>query len=76
MDSGMIGKIKKANEYAQELDRMELSSLEVSFRGTNNMHDISYEDGKWECDCDFFQTRGYCSHTMALEKVLEGLLSS
>ncbi len=75
MDSGMIGKIKKANEYAQELDRMELSSLEVSFRGTNNMHDISYEDGKWACDCDFFQTRGYCSHTMALEKVLEGLLS-
>ena len=27
----------------------------------------------WQCDCDFFQSRGRCSHTMALEKILEGL---
>ena len=74
MDYGMIGKIKKANEYAQQLDRIEMSSFSVTFQGTNNSHEVSYDDGQWQCDCDFFQTRGHCSHTMALEKVLVGLL--
>lgn len=74
MDHGMIGKIKKAKEYAQQLDRIEISNLTVTFQGTNNPHEVSYKDGQWQCDCNFFQTRGLCSHTMALEKILAGLL--
>jgi hypothetical protein len=35
---------------------------------------VQFEGGNWTCDCDFFTTRGVCSHTMALERVLEGML--
>lgn len=73
MDYGMIGKIEKAKRYAEQRDRIRIDSLSVTFVGENNDHTVHIRDGGWQCDCDFFQTRGRCSHTMALEKVLDGL---
>ncbi len=74
MDYGMIGKIQKAKQYAQERERFTFSAFTVSVRGANNDHLVTFEDGKWTCDCDFFKTRGRCSHTMALEEILAGML--
>jgi len=74
MDYGMIGKIEKAKRYAQERNRIQLNSLSVTFEGENNAHLVKYENGIWHCDCDFFQSRSRCSHTMALEMILEGLV--
>lgn len=74
MDSGMIGKIQKAKRYAEERDRIHFSQFTVTFDGTNNPHTVQYENGQWSCDCDFFHTRGRCSHTMALEMILEGMI--
>ena len=74
MDYGMIGKIQKAKRYAEERDRIHFHSFSVSLEGENNAHTVSYESGKWNCDCDFFQTRGRCSHTMALEIILEKMI--
>jgi hypothetical protein len=74
MDYGMIGKIDKAKRYAEQRDRISIESLEVKFDGENNPHIVRLEDGVWQCDCDFFQTRGRCSHTMALETIFEGML--
>jgi hypothetical protein len=74
MDYGMIGKIEKAKRYAQERNRIHLDSLKVTFEGDNNPHTVSYENGAWHCDCDFFQSRSRCSHTMALEMILEGIV--
>lgn len=73
MDSGMIGKIEKARKYAQERERFNVESLKVTFDGDNNPHTITLENGTWNCDCDFFQTRGRCSHTMAIERIMEGM---
>jgi hypothetical protein len=74
MDSGLIGKIEKARRYAElERNRIHIESLTVTFNGQNNPHTVRLLDGTWQCDCDFFQSRGRCSHTMALEKILEGL---
>ncbi len=70
MDSGMIGKIQKSKQYAIERERIKINSLSVTFQGQNNPHLISFQDGNWTCDCDFFQTRERCSHTMALERIL------
>ena len=70
MDSGMIGKIQKSKQYADERERIQINSLSVTFQGQNNTHKVSFQDGKWICDCDFFQTRDRCSHTMALERIL------
>lgn len=74
MDYGMIGKIEKAKRYAEERDRILVQSLMVTFEGENNPHTVSLANGIWECDCDFFQTRGRCSHTMALEIILDRML--
>jgi hypothetical protein len=76
MDSGMIGKILKAKQYAQERDRIEFTKFSVTFRGENNEHRVTYRDGKWQCGCNFFASHGVCSHTMALERVLGDMLRS
>jgi len=74
MDYGMIGKIEKAKRYAEQRDRIHIQTLTVTFEGQNNPHTVTLEKSNWNCDCDFFQTRGRCSHTMALEMILKGML--
>jgi hypothetical protein len=74
MDYGMIGKIQKAKRYAQQRDRIHFDSFTVTFNGENNPHTVRYNEGLWQCDCDFFLMRGRCSHTMALEIILEGMI--
>ena len=74
MDYGMIGKIQKAKRYAEERDRIHFHSFSVTLEGENNPHTVSFDDGKWDCDCHFFRTRGRCSHTMALEIILEKMI--
>lgn len=76
MDYGMIGKREKARRYAQERERIHFHSFTVTMDGNNNPHHIQYDNGRWQCDCDFFKTRGVCSHTMALEIVLENMLAA
>ena len=74
MDSGMIGKIQKAKRYAQERERFHFEAFTVRIDGENNSHRASFADGKWTCDCDFFRGRGICTHTMALEELLKGMI--
>ena len=74
MQSSLIGKIEKAKRYAEEKDRITFSNLTIQFRGENDNYETSYRDGKWHCTCHFFSTWETCSHTMALEKILAGML--
>ena len=74
MDYGMIGKIEKAKRYASQRERIHFEAFKVTFEGENNPHTVVFDGGEWQCDCDFFQTRGRCSHTMALEMILEDML--
>jgi predicted nucleic acid-binding Zn finger protein len=74
MRSSLIGKIEKAKRYAQERDRIKFIRFSVSFQGEHNNYSVEYQEGKWHCTCPFFSGHGICSHTMALEKVLEGML--
>jgi len=66
----MISKIQKAKQYAQEPHRVRFEKFEVAVQGTHNEHIVTYDNGTWHCECDFFLTRGVCSHTMTLEKIL------
>lgn len=70
MDSAMIAKISKAREYAEEPERMMFMSFEVVFGGKHQTYRVNFNQGAWQCGCDFFTQRGVCSHTMAVEKVL------
>ncbi|MBM3151079.1 MAG: hypothetical protein FJZ96_02550 [Chloroflexi bacterium] len=74
MDSGMIGKIEKAKRYAKERHRFHFESFSVSIDGENNNHRVGYKDNKWTCDCDFFRSHSVCTHTMALEEILQGMI--
>ncbi len=74
MDYGMIGKIEKAKRYAEERDRIHFTEFSVTFDGENGQHTIGYSENGWKCDCNFFQSRGVCSHTMALERILKGMV--
>ena len=74
MQSSMIGKIEKAKRYAQETERITFLEFSVKFRGENDSYYTGYKDGEWHCTCHFFSSWGLCSHTMALERILENML--
>ena len=74
MDYALIGKIEKAKIYAAEPDRISFSDFSVVINGDHNSHNVAFKTGQWSCTCDFFQSRTYCSHTMAMERVLGNML--
>lgn len=74
MDNARIGKIEKARRYAQEPDRIQFQAFVVEMRGNNRPHRVEYQDGYFHEDDEFFQTYGYSSHTMALERLLNGMI--
>lgn len=74
MDYGMIGKIEKAKRYAEQRQRFRFNQFDVTFSGDNNNHRVTFQDGQFHCDCEFFLLRGRCSHTMAVEHLLEDML--
>ena len=74
MQSSLISKVEKARAYAGERHRMQIDDLHVSFHGENSDHEVTIRDGRWHCNCDFFEGWQVCSHTMALERVLQGMV--
>ncbi|HVO44111.1 MAG TPA: hypothetical protein VMT34_15895 [Aggregatilineales bacterium] len=70
----MIGKIEKAKRYAEERTRIHITNLAVTFDGENSEHRVTFDGHKWHCDCGYFHTHSVCSHTMALERVLAGMV--
>ena len=74
MDSSIVSKIDKSRTYAGERERVTISSLQASFEGNHNTYQVSLGEAGWDCQCHYFATRSVCSHTMALERILEGML--
>ncbi|GAB4483160.1 MAG: hypothetical protein OHK0031_06240 [Anaerolineales bacterium] len=67
MNYGLIGKIDKAKRYAEEPKRFIFNAFDVTFHGDNNDHHVTFADGVFHCDCEFFLGNGRCAHSMALE---------
>ena len=75
MQSSLIGKIKKAQRYAEEPERISIHEFRATFRGGNGEYNVEFAEGTgWQCTCNFFQAWSYCSHTMALEKLLSPMV--
>ena len=74
MQSSLIGKIEKANRYAQEPERIIFSNFEATFAGGNGDYTVNYSDGQWDCTCNFFSTWHICCHSMAMEKLLDPMV--
>lgn len=74
MDSSLIGKVEKAKRYALERERVRFSRFTLRFQGDHRTHELTFSDGAWRCTCDYFFRRDTCSHVMAVERLLEGML--
>ena len=74
MQSSLIGKIEKAKRYAEEPERVTISSFNAVFRGENDSHTLELRDGKWSCNCNFFSEWGECVHVMTLQRLLGRML--
>ena len=76
MDSSIIGKIEKARHYAEQKDRVNITSFSATFQGNHDQYDVRFENGSWRCECHFFATRDVCSHTLALQRILDEMLTT
>ena len=70
----VVSDVEKAKRYATETHRVKFASFSASFKGEHNEYHIEYKDGVWACDNPYFQTHGVCSHTMAMERLLRGMV--
>ena len=70
MDTGLVSRIIKARQYAQERERVEFKRFEVEFKGDHDTYLVSYSQEHWHCTCEEAATMGVCSHIMALERIL------
>ena len=70
----IVSDVKKAKRYTQEQDRVRIVSFDCAFEGYNKTHQVTYDQGNWTSTASFFAQRGVCSHTMALEKILKGMV--
>lgn len=73
MYSSLIGKVQKAHQYAQERERVVLSQFSAAFRGEHSSYQVTYDEGNWNCSCEHFSEDNFCSHAMAMERILEGI---
>jgi len=69
-DSSLIHKIQKAKLYAEEPERIHFDALRARVDGNHGTHIVTFADGRWECDCEFFAHHSTCAHVMAVERVL------
>lgn len=76
MDSSLVRKMEKARNYAEQRERVTFLQFKALFRGDHGVHEVSYEAGCWGCTCNYFQGRDTCSHVMAMELMLKGMVSS
>jgi hypothetical protein len=74
MNSSLIGKIEKARRYAEEPSRARFQSLHVKFEGGHNTYDVRLSDRQWTCTCHTFESLTTCSHIMAMERILAGMI--
>jgi hypothetical protein len=75
MQSSLIGKIEKARRYADERSqRISFQEFAVRFRGDNGDHAVRLSNGALSCDCAFFSHWDTCSHVMAMQRVLDGMV--
>ena len=74
MDTSLVRKTEKAKDYAEQPERVKFTQYKAEFRGDNSDHTVTYEAGKWDCSCNYYQGHGTCSHTMAMQMITQRLV--
>lgn len=73
--STLISKVEKARRYAEEPQRVTFRSFKSTMRGGHDDHHLSLENNEFHCDCHFFEGHGTCCHVMAMQRILEDMLT-
>ena len=76
MQYSVIRKMEKARQYAAQKERVAICSIKTTFHGNHSDHSVTFDEGQWSCSCAFFSGYATCSHTMALERILDPMLSA
>jgi hypothetical protein len=71
MQSTIVTKAEKAHRYAQERDRLRITSLEGTFEAGGGTHVLRLADDAWSCDCEFWQAHAVCPHAEAASRMLD-----
>jgi hypothetical protein len=66
--------IDKAHRYAEEPDRVQLSSLEATVRGDNDSHVVQLGNGRLSCNCDHYLHERLCAHVLTVERVMKAYI--
>lgn len=74
MNAAFMRKVEKAKGYALQRERVSFVNYRARFQGDNGDHSISYDNGAWDCDCDYLRGRPTCVHIMALQMMLAEML--
>lgn len=75
MQSSLIGKIEKARRYAQQPERVQFRSFELTFQGEHDEYQVTLTGATWRCSCHFFEGYGTCAHVMGMQRMFETMLS-
>ncbi len=70
MHSSLIGKIQKADFYAQEPERIEIQEFAATFLGDHDTYLVTFREGRWKCTCEFSIEWDVCSHVIATQRLL------
>lgn len=77
MNSGMIGKIEKANRYAHEPERVSITTFTAQFAGAHDTYTVALREDGWHCSCHTFEAHvlDSCAHVMAAQHILGPMLT-
>ncbi|MCU0512453.1 MAG: SWIM zinc finger domain-containing protein [Anaerolineae bacterium] len=70
----IVSDVKKAHRYSEEQERIRFIEFSAVFRGDNKDHQVTYQRGQWSSTSTFFKTHGVCPYTMAMERILKGMV--
>jgi len=74
-DDSMCREITKSQWYVSDCKndpfRLQEDGSTLRLQGDNHLHTLTptINGIHYDCDCNFYQARGICSHTMTLEKL-------
>lgn len=70
----IVSDVKKAKRYSEEPERITILRFEASFEGDNKTHTVTYDEGQWDSTSSYFQAHGIGAFTMAMERMLSGMV--
>ena len=75
LQSTLVSKTEKAHRYSKEPDRLDITTLRATFKGDNDVYELEFSDGHWNCACDFFGHYAVCCHVEATSRMFADSLA-